>query len=60
MYPQDKAISIYHAIFSNHMSYGSQIWDQNENNALFKKIENLQRAMVQALSPFSNTLKYQN
>ena len=32
------------------MSYGSQIWGQNENYALFKKIENLQKRAMRIIS----------
>ena len=46
----DKLISIYHAIFASHMSYGCQIWGQNENNPLFKKIENLQKRAMRIIS----------
>ena len=48
--PEDKLISIYFAIFSSHMTYGCQIWGQNENNPLFKKIERLQKRALRIIS----------
>ena len=34
--------SIYHAIFSSHMTYGCQIWGQSFNNTHVNKIQTLQ------------------
>ena len=51
--PQDKIISIYHAIFASHMTYGCQIWGQNDKNSLFKKIKRLQKRAIRIIT-FSN------
>ena len=51
--PQDKLLSIYFAIFASHMSYGCQIWGQNQLSSKFKKIVNLQKRAMRIMS-FSN------
>ena len=48
--PQEQIISVYHAIFSSHLSYGCQIWGQNEKSSLFKKISNLQKRALRIIS----------
>ena len=48
--PEEQIISVYHAIFSSHLSYGCQIWGQNEKSSLFIKISNLQKRALRIIS----------
>ena len=48
--PEEQIISLYHAIFSSHLSYGCQIWGQNEKSSLFIKISNLQKRALRIIS----------
>ena len=47
---ENQLISLYYAIFSSHMLYGCQIWGQNENAKLFKKVEKLQKRAMRIMS----------
>ena len=48
--PQDKLISIYYAIFASHLSYGCQVWGQNQSTSKFNKIVNLQKQAMRIMS----------
>ena len=43
--PEKELVSLYYAIFSSHLSYGSQIWSQNSNSCLDKIISLQKRAL---------------
>ena len=43
--PEKELVSLYYAIFSSHLSYGSQIWSQNSNSYLDKIISLQKRAL---------------
>ena len=43
--PEKELISLYYAIFSSHLTYGCQIWSQNNNPQLNKIITLQKRAM---------------
>ena len=46
-------LSIYHAIFSSHVSYGSQFWGQNSNSATRKIFLQQKKALrIMTFSPF--------
>ena len=47
---ENQLVSLYYAIFSSHMLYGCQIWGQNENAKLFKKVEKLQKRAMRIMS----------
>ena len=46
--PQKELISLYYAIFSSHLSYGSQVWSQNYSPHL-KKIISLQKRALRTI-----------
>ena len=48
--PHDKLVSIYHALFASHMTYGCQIWGQNEKNLLFVQITRLQKRAIRLIT----------
>ena len=48
--------SIYHAIFSSHMTYGCQIWGQSFNNTHINKIKTLQNNALRLIT-FSNDFR---
>ena len=43
--PKNELVSLYHAIFGSHLSYGSQVWSQNPNSHLNKIISLQKRAL---------------
>ena len=48
-YAPDEIKSMYHALFSSHMNYGSQVWGQT-NNASAKKVFLLQKAAMRIIT----------
>ena len=46
--PQKILLSIYYSIFSSHMTYGCQVWSQ-EDNPLTKRIQNLQNKAIKLI-----------
>ena len=46
--PEKKLISLYYAIFSSHLTYGSQVWGLN-NHAQFKKVITLQKRALRII-----------
>ena len=48
--PEHELISVYHAIFSSHMTYGCQIWGQNSSSCHFKKIYQLQKKAIRIIT----------
>ena len=43
--PKEELVSLYHAIFGSHLSYGSQVWSQDPNPHLNKIISLQKRAL---------------
>ena len=47
--PKEELVSLYHAIFGSHLSYGSQVWSQDPNPHL-NKIVSLQKRAVRTIT----------
>ena len=47
--PKDELVSIYHAIFSSHLTYNCQVWGIS-NNSYVKKIEKLQNKAMKIIN----------